>query len=209
MSEDWSSLYGDIVWAKCGTFPWWPCFVYDPVKLPSTSQKSVREKAKKLNGKQHVVYFFADSTYGYCAPKNIQPYNEETKGKFASTGKKNKEQFDNAMRIAEEQLALSKEERVSWHVVSSQEESSSEKEEDALPKAAIEGNQKKRGRPNHKKISTTKDTNDLYFKDAEYAEKDEEESIHLDDAGDEESDFGSSRVESEFEVSPITNIDDV
>lgn len=207
MSDDWSALYGDIVWAKFGTFPWWPCIVYDPAKLPSSSQKGVREKAKKLEGKQHVVYFFADKSYGFCIPKNIRLYNEETKAQLAaqSISKKYKDTYVQAIIMADEQSALPKQERLSWHYTASSKEDSSDDECVQQDEASSEEKPKKKGRPPKKRVpAAPQDSNDseLYFEEEPYDEDDEaaivegvddeveEEEASQDDSQGSESEFG-------------------
>lgn len=205
MSEEWTSCYGDVVWAKYNSFPWWPCIVYDPAKLPSSSDRVVRDKARKLVGKQHVVYFFADKNYGFCLPKFIQPYSGETKEKHASetVSKKYQESFAQAIVMADEQSALPKQERLSWHYTASSKEDPPAEEEQSNDGDAGEVKQKKRGRPPKVKSTTPRNSNDLYFQDTGYNEgNDGDGSVALDEeeevVGEPESE---EDVESESDVS--------
>ena len=56
-----AGLFGEVVWAKSGSCPWWPSYVYDPATLPRNLKAAV-QKARKIveasNGKKHLVYFF-------------------------------------------------------------------------------------------------------------------------------------------------------
>jgi hypothetical protein len=55
LPPDFSSRFGEIVWAQGGVgFGWWPCCIYDP-RL-TTGQ--ARNEARKFLGKKHLVYFF-------------------------------------------------------------------------------------------------------------------------------------------------------
>lgn len=120
MAEEgsWASRYSDVVWAKFQGFPWWPSFVYDPEKLPTTSGKEVKDKAPKLVGKQYVVYFYADGTFGFVTPKQIRSFNEETVKQLATgqkIGKKYQDHFTKAVELAKQELELPASERMSWH----------------------------------------------------------------------------------------------
>lgn len=117
MSGEWSDMYGEVVWAKCPPYEWWPCYVYDPDKIPDTSQE-VRKKAAKVKGKQYTVYFYGDTSYSFTAPKNVVLYSEESTAKYANTKhpKKFIEQFEAGKKIAEAEYLLEKKDRVNFHL---------------------------------------------------------------------------------------------
>ena len=151
MSSEWESLYGEVVWAKCPPFNWWPCYVYDPDKIPDTSEE-VRKKASKLSGKQYAVYFYGDTSYSFTVPKNIVPYNEESKAKFAhNPPKRYAAQFASGIEIADIEVSLEKSKRVNFHLQGTGANKSSD--------STVEP--KKRGRP--KKTDTTAGDDELYF----------------------------------------------
>jgi len=151
MSSEWESLYGEVVWAKCPPFNWWPCYVYDPDKIPDTSEE-VRKKASKLNGKQYAVYFYGDTSYSFTVPKNIVPYNEESKAKFAQTPpKRYATQFASGIEIADIEVALEKSKRVNFHLQGT----------GAINNSDSTVEPKKRGRP--KKTDAKVGDDELYF----------------------------------------------
>jgi len=117
MSGEWSDMYGEVVWAKCPPYEWWPCYVYAPDKIPDSSQE-VRKKAAKVKGKQYTVYFYGDTSYSFTAPKNVVLYSEESTAKYADTKhpKKFVEQFEAGKKIAEAEFLLEKEGRVNFHL---------------------------------------------------------------------------------------------
>lgn len=151
MSSEWKDLYGEVVWAKCPPFNWWPCYVYDPDKIPDTSQE-VRKKAAKLSGKQYAVYFYGDTSYSFTVPKNIVPYNQESKAKFANVipPKRYAAQFASGIEIADIEVALEKHERVNFHLQGSK---TSACDESVGPK--------KKGRP--RKSDGLVSNDELYF----------------------------------------------
>jgi hypothetical protein len=215
--EEWSKLYGEVVWAKFGPFPWWPSFIYDPSKLPTTCPNEIREKALKVHLKQYVIYFYADSTWGYAPPKSVKVFSEETTAQFRGQkiAKGYQDNFVKAIDLAGEQIKLPVSERMSWHYSNrSNADSVEDKEGDdaaddtngAGDPGGKVGKKRPRGRP--KKESKPKKgavVTDLYFADnheppadAAEEEAEEEEAEEEEEVGEEEvsvADEGESEEE--------------
>ena len=116
MASEWSELYGEVVWAKCINFNWWPCYVYDPEKIPDSSVEA-RTKGAKLNGKQYVCYFYGASSYAFAFPKNIILYDDASIAKYISCRpKRYGEQFDAGIVLANAEVKLEKSKRVNFHL---------------------------------------------------------------------------------------------
>jgi hypothetical protein len=196
--ENWSSKYGEVVWAKFQGFPWWPSYIYDPDKLPTTAGKEVKDKAPKLVGKQYVIYFYADGTFGFVTSKQIRPFNEETAKQFSTgqkVGKRYEESFQKAVALAEEQVKLPVAERVSWHYSNSpdesEEDSAAEEEQSSTQSSAVATAKKPAKNAKSRKSNTS---NELYFKD-ENPDVVATENEPVDEDGDGVSDEGKSSEE--------------
>jgi hypothetical protein len=148
MSDEWKSWYGEVVWVKNANFPWWPCYVYDPMHLPI---ELVKKKSLKEIGKKYVVYFYADSNYTWVAKSAMKPYNE-TKAllKGQTVSKRYVAEFKKSIDIADAEVQRDKEGRVKWHYVAPSSSSAApEPATDGVPATAAEPPEpvkKKRGR---------------------------------------------------------------
>lgn len=193
--QEWSKLYGEVVWAKFQKFPWWPSYIYDPEKLPTTSGRNVIAQAQKMVGKQYVIYFYADGNFGFVTPKSVRPYNDETCAQFSGqkVGKKYEDSFEKAIALGKEEVLRPVAERVSWHYVAAKEERN----------AALD---KKRGRGRPKK---EKDESGLYFDEAGASGREGGDNEDVGEEGgeeDEETESESERPESESEFEQVNII---
>jgi len=113
--QAWKDRYAEVVWAKCGSYPWWPSYVFDP-DLLSPGEESY-EQAHKIIGKSYVVLFYADRTLGFAIPKNMKPFNEENNAIYSKqkVGKKYEAKFIEAMRDAHLDVVKTKEDRLNWY----------------------------------------------------------------------------------------------
>ena len=70
VSPEFQRDYGRIVWVQTSNMnPWWPCFVFNPTKLPS----DLKLKAAKLINKNHAVYFYGDTDkFDFVTPHQMQ-----------------------------------------------------------------------------------------------------------------------------------------
>lgn len=115
MSADWQSRYGEVVWSKFGSFPWWPSYILDPQKV--LSREACKGQAVSSAGKTYTVYFYGDGTLGFITPSNLKPYDEENKAKFAKQKlpKAYLTLFPEAMLIADAEILREKEQRLAWY----------------------------------------------------------------------------------------------
>lgn len=122
-SSAWEDRYKEVVWAKSGSFPWWPSYIFDPKQLSQSEEGYA--KAQKLIGKQYVVLFYVDRTLGFVGPKDIKPFNEQTIETYSGQkiSKKYKAQFPKAIAAAKEDYILSADDRLQWYFEAQKEES--------------------------------------------------------------------------------------
>lgn len=114
--RDWESMYGQVVWAKIPSSPWWPSYVFDPDTIANSG---IRNAGQKKVGKEYVVYFYGtdpSSCFGFVKKSGIIIY-DDAKGKKHATqaiAKKYAESFAAAMVFAEEEMSKPIGERASW-----------------------------------------------------------------------------------------------
>jgi len=58
----------DLVWAKLGTYPWWPGQVADPQWCSDAVKKS------KPKGLSYCVHFLESNTFSWVKPKDLKPF---------------------------------------------------------------------------------------------------------------------------------------
>eukprot|EP01031_Cornospumella_fuschlensis_P004926 gene4926-6160_t len=75
--EQWSSRFGEVIFGKFRTFPYWPCCIVDPQRL--YEPKSTINDGLKRAGKEYTVIFYGETSVGFIPLSKIEPYNEETK----------------------------------------------------------------------------------------------------------------------------------
>ena len=128
-ASTWESRYGDIVWAKFQSFPWWPSFILDPHKV--LKRDNCKGYAIANIGKTYTVYFYGDETLGFASPSNIKPFTPENTAKFKNQKipKAYKDLFPTAISIAEDEMELAKEDRLAWYT---EEENVVEEQEEEL-----------------------------------------------------------------------------
>jgi hypothetical protein len=116
---NWNDLFKEIVWAKSGSFPWWPSYVIDPAQLSPAEEGY--DKAHKRIGKQYVVLFYADRTLGFISPKDMKPFNDETVAIYRKQKVPNKYKsiFPQAVEEALADSQQSPDDRLSWYFVNS------------------------------------------------------------------------------------------
>lgn len=116
MSEiSWESRYGEVVWSKFGSFPWWPSCILDPKKV--LSRDACKGQAVSSTGKTYTVYFYGDGTLGFITPSNLKPFNEENTNKFRNQKlpKAYLTLFPEAIARANAEILLEKEQRLAWY----------------------------------------------------------------------------------------------
>ena len=64
-----TARFGEVVWAKLGTFPWWPGYIYDPRACNS----KLRDMAQKSLSSKYLVYFYESNQYGQVGPHALLP----------------------------------------------------------------------------------------------------------------------------------------
>jgi hypothetical protein len=123
MGDEWTKLYGEVVWAKSGSYPWWPSYVFDPdLILHTEKDREARQKGKSSIGKQYVVLFYADNTFGFIPAKNIKPFECADKASMLkqTIGKRYQDNFQKAVQIAQDDLSLEVSKRLSWYLAFSE-----------------------------------------------------------------------------------------
>lgn len=184
----WEDMYGEVVWAKAMSFPWWPCYVYDPDEVPG--DKEVVLKAAKNKYKQHCIYYYGDKSYGFVPLKSIKPYDEVNRAIFGKqkVNKAYQASFALAMDQADVDVLLPKRNRVSWHIPVVHEEVKVEKKlKIKRPVVESEGGEID---PEERDLFDTMESSGLYFHEDELDDEEEEEPV-----SEEESDVASEDSE--------------
>uniref|UniRef100_A0A0E0DM19 PWWP domain-containing protein n=1 Tax=Oryza meridionalis TaxID=40149 RepID=A0A0E0DM19_9ORYZ len=88
--------FGDMVWGKVKSHPWWPGHVYS---ITLTSDGEVR---RGYRDGLVLVAFFGDSSYGWFEPHELLPFEEHFREKFAQPGGRN---FPTAIDEAADEVA--------------------------------------------------------------------------------------------------------
>ncbi|RYH18067.1 hypothetical protein EON65_27705 [archaeon] len=113
--EEWSSRFGEIVFGKFATFPYWPCCIVDPTRL--NEKKDVINKGLKVAGKQYTVLFYGETSVGYINLDRIKPYNEETKADMLKQNlKKTEADFLKAIQDADYEMLLPVKDRCKYRL---------------------------------------------------------------------------------------------
>lgn len=204
-ADNWREKYGEVVWARFGSYPWWPSFIYDPEKLPTTSEEKVKIQAFKSIGKRYVVYFYGDTSYGFIDLANIKPYNESTKAQFSKQVMKNKKyqaSFPNAMILADREVVLDKKDRISWHYVAPKDETiinmeSNHEDNVITPKLK----KQKLNRKDSVKVSTKESSDNLYFCEENAKYEVNTQNCHIEDVDELDETKEEVNIEESYEVS--------
>lgn len=182
---NWKEMYGEVVWAKVGSFPWWPCYIYDPEEMPA--EIGVIKQGMANIGKQYSVYYYGDSNYGFTKPNMIKPYSDANREIYSTqkVGKRYAESFATALQLADKDVLLPKMNRVAWHIPENP--------------ANIQQTKHKIKRPPSKEVVDTDgevlDEVEGYFDKTNYEEDEEEEIIEEEEPDSENSDAGSEASE--------------
>lgn len=116
LPDEWKSLYGKVVWCKSKKqYPWWPAYVYDPVRVFDEP----RRLAERFAGKKHLVYFYGSNNFDVAAANQIELYTGPApeKAQQREIGKRDAKAFEHAMELAEEEYHREPAERVLWNHV--------------------------------------------------------------------------------------------
>ncbi|CAI5708801.1 unnamed protein product [Peronospora destructor] len=77
LSDEIKSRFGQIVWAKMGGYPYWPCIITDPRLLPLKLQ----ETALKVLETKYLVFFYVSNNFAPVSFKKIESW-DDTKFKY-------------------------------------------------------------------------------------------------------------------------------
>lgn len=116
LSDEWKRLYGTIVWVRTSpAYNWWPAIVYDLSVIPLNLQEVVLKK--NLFGKKYVIYYYGSNVYDYALPNQIKDYNQyfDEYSKVLPKANKYLLQFQEALKVAAEEINLPIEQRVAWN----------------------------------------------------------------------------------------------
>ncbi|OMO69611.1 Tudor/PWWP/MBT superfamily protein [Corchorus olitorius] len=93
---DWGGEFsaGDFVWGKIKSHPWWPGQVYDPSDASDYAVK-VRQKGRFL------VAYFGDSSFAWCHPSQLKPFEENFEEMSKLSSSKN---FLNAVQTSVDEI---------------------------------------------------------------------------------------------------------
>lgn len=72
LSDEIKSRFGQIVWAKMGGYPYWPCIITDPRLLP----KKLQETAMKTLATKYIVFFYVSNNFAPVSFKKIVPWDD-------------------------------------------------------------------------------------------------------------------------------------
>lgn len=113
LPDDWKLMYGEVVWVKANkSFPWWPGYVYDPLRVSARLQQSLT----KFIGKKHLVYNYGTQDYSIVSPNQIALWQEKLEeNKTQKVTALYKNSYPRAFSTAEEEFAKDKEDRVAWN----------------------------------------------------------------------------------------------
>jgi hypothetical protein len=114
MSEDnksnsaWESRYGEIVWAKLKSYPFWPAEILDPNQPRLFPDKKTNKKATAGIGKEYAVRFFGDNSLGFIAEKFIAKWNDENLNTYQNQKMATslKDQLESSIKKATEAFGL-------------------------------------------------------------------------------------------------------
>ncbi|KAL3663541.1 hypothetical protein V7S43_011428 [Phytophthora oleae] len=113
LSDDIKGRFGQIVWAKMGGYPYWPCIITDPRLLPQKLQQT----AMKTLETKFLVFFFVSNNYAAVAFKWIEPW-DDTKNNYRegfpekdSKAPKRRVKLMEAIELADKEIKLPVEER--------------------------------------------------------------------------------------------------
>ncbi|CEG48430.1 Transcription elongation factor S-II, central domain [Plasmopara halstedii] len=113
LSDEIKGRFGQIVWAKMGGYPFWPCIITDPRLLP----KKLQETALKTLGTKYLVFFYVSNNFAPISFKKIVPWDDTKFGyregypEKDSKAPKRRVKLMTAIEIADKEAKLPIEER--------------------------------------------------------------------------------------------------
>ena len=109
-------LFGSVVWAKLQPYPWWPCYIFDPVDfcMKDNLGPSIKRRARaSVRNKEYVIYFYGDEEqFGFVSPQNIR--NFTTHFDLPTINPFYYEKHNKGIELASFDCTLPKEKRVAW-----------------------------------------------------------------------------------------------
>ncbi|KAG7379605.1 hypothetical protein PHYPSEUDO_008356 [Phytophthora pseudosyringae] len=72
LSDDIKGRFGQIVWAKMGGYPYWPCIITDPRLLP----RKLQDTAMKALETKYLVFFYVSNNFASISFKMIEPWDD-------------------------------------------------------------------------------------------------------------------------------------
>ncbi|EGZ21218.1 hypothetical protein PHYSODRAFT_492141 [Phytophthora sojae] len=113
LSDDIKGRFGQVVWAKMGGYPYWPCIITDPRLLP----KKLQDTAVKALETKFLVFFFVSNNFAPVLFKMIEPW-DDTKFNYRaghpekdSKAPKRRVKLMEAIEVADKEIKLPIEER--------------------------------------------------------------------------------------------------
>ncbi|KAE8983675.1 hypothetical protein PR001_g23386 [Phytophthora rubi] len=113
LSDDVKGRFGQVVWAKMGGYPYWPCIITDPRLLP----RKLQDAAVKVLETKFLVFFFVSNNFAPVSFKMIEPW-DDTKFNYReghpekdSKAPKRRVKLMAAIEVADKEIKLPIEER--------------------------------------------------------------------------------------------------
>ncbi|OWZ14484.1 hypothetical protein PHMEG_00012040 [Phytophthora megakarya] len=113
LSDEIKGRFGQIVWAKMGGYPYWPCIITDPRLLP----QKLQETAMKALETKYLVFFYVSNNFATISFKMIEPW-DDTKFKYReghpekdSKAPKRRVKLMSAIEVADRETKLPIQER--------------------------------------------------------------------------------------------------
>ncbi|POM66438.1 Twinfilin-like protein [Phytophthora palmivora] len=113
LSDEIKGRFGQIVWAKMGGYPYWPCIITDPRLLPTKLQ----ETAMKALETKYLVFFYVSNNFATISFKMIESW-DDTKFKYReghpekdSKAPKRRVKLMAAIEVADREMKLPIQER--------------------------------------------------------------------------------------------------
>ncbi|RLN51191.1 hypothetical protein BBJ29_009183 [Phytophthora kernoviae] len=113
LADEIKSKFGQVVWAKMGGYPYWPCIITDPRLLP----KKLQDPAMKVLDTKYLVYFYVTNNFAPVSFKLIETW-DDTKNNYReghpekdSKAPKRRVNLMKAIELADKEVKLPTEER--------------------------------------------------------------------------------------------------
>ncbi|KAG6623066.1 Transcription elongation factor S-II, central domain [Phytophthora cinnamomi] len=113
LGDDIKGRFGQVVWAKMGGYPYWPCIITDPRLLP----KKLQDTAVKALETKFLVFFFVSNNFAPVSFKMIEPWDDakfnyrEGHPEKDSKAPKRRVKLMAAIEVADKEIKLPIEER--------------------------------------------------------------------------------------------------